>query len=294
MAAARKTNAAIKTVVAEPAQVAPEETIEQEIQATEPTDNVSAQNTSGNLTHFKILNSVDVSKWIEKKKTGNTELSYLSWASAWEQVKKRYPDATYKIRCYGENQLPYVFDENTGYMCFTEMTIEGITHCMWLPVMDGANKAMKNVPYNYTTGFGQYRKEKTCAAADMFDINKTIMRCLVKNIGMFGLGLYIYTGEDLPSEPEDAVQNSVKEAADKVREQQANKAQEKLTEAKEKIQSALKKLLSDASPEDKASFAKTNIEPVLGIINYTMCDDLPKLNTLVKNLEKMTKQEGEN
>ena len=32
----------------------------------------------------------------------------------------------------------------------------------------------------------------------MFDVNKTIMRCLVKNLAMFGLGLYIYAGEDLP------------------------------------------------------------------------------------------------
>jgi hypothetical protein len=82
-------------------------------------------------------------------------------------------------------------------MVFTNVTIDGITHSMWLPVMDGANKAMKNHPYKYAT---KYNGEKTVDAATMFDINKTMMRCLVKNLAMFGLGLYIYAGEDLPED----------------------------------------------------------------------------------------------
>ena len=65
--------------------------------------------------------------------------------------------------------------------------------------MDSNNNAMKDKPYEYTTKYGT----KTVDSADMFDINKTIMRCLVKNLAMFGLGLYIYAGEDLPpKEPE--------------------------------------------------------------------------------------------
>jgi hypothetical protein len=60
--------------------------------------------------------------------------------------------------------------------------------------MDGANKAMKSSGYTYTTKYG----EKSVEPASMFDVNKTIMRCLVKNLAMFGLGLYIYAGEDLP------------------------------------------------------------------------------------------------
>ena len=91
--------------------------------------------------------------------------------------------------------MPYVYDENTGYMVFTTVTIEELTHEMWLPVMDGANKAMKNKPYTYDT---RYKKGVVVEAATMFDINKTIMRCLAKNLAMFGLGLYIYAGEDLP------------------------------------------------------------------------------------------------
>ena len=150
---------------------------------------------------FDQLFAVNVNGHTEKKKTGNTELTYLSWPFAWAETKKRFPDAQYEIEKF--NGLPYVYDPQTGYMVYTTVTIEGITHEMWLPVMDGANKAMKDVPYTYKTGFGQYAKEKVCEAATMFDINKTIMRCLVKNLAMFGLGLYIYAGEDLPITEED-------------------------------------------------------------------------------------------
>ncbi len=119
----------------------------------------------------------------------------MSWPYAWAAVKKKFPDATYKIHQFGEARLPYVFDEGVGYMVFTEVTIENLTHMMWLPVMDGANKAMKSEGYTYDT---KYKKGLSVEPASMFDVNKAIMRCLVKNLAMFGLGLYIYSGEDLP------------------------------------------------------------------------------------------------
>lgn len=148
---------------------------------------------------FQTLNAIDVNDHVERKKSGKSYLSYLSWSWAWAELKKKYPDAEYEIKKF-ENNLPYVYDENTGYMVFTSVTIDGLTHEMWLPVMDGANKAMKAKPYSYDTKFNG---KKNVEAATMFDINKTIMRCLVKNLAMFGLGLYIYSGEDLPDvEPE--------------------------------------------------------------------------------------------
>ncbi len=148
---------------------------------------------------FQTLNAIDVNDHVERKKSGKSYLSYLSWSWAWAELKKKYPDAEYEIKKF-ENNLPYVYDENTGYMVFTSVTIDGLTHEMWLPVMDGANKAMKSKPYSYDTKFNG---KKNVEAATMFDINKTIMRCLVKNLAMFGLGLYIYSGEDLPDvEPE--------------------------------------------------------------------------------------------
>ena len=89
-------------------------------------------------------------------------------------------------------------------MVFTSVTIDDITHEMWLPVMDGSNKTMKSVKYTYDT---KYRKNIPVEAATMFDINKTIMRCLVKNLSMFGLGLYIYAGEDIPESEKETDEN---------------------------------------------------------------------------------------
>ena len=144
-----------------------------------------------NKSVFETLFEINVNDHIEKKK----DLTYLSWPYAWAEVKKKYPSATYKIHLFGEKQLPYVFDENVGYMVFTDVTINDLTHTMWLPVMDSANKTMKSACYTYNTKF---KKDIPVEAATMFDVNKTIMRCLVKNLAMFGLGLYIYSGEDLP------------------------------------------------------------------------------------------------
>ena len=136
------------------------------------------------LSTFEKLSAVNVNKYVEKK----NNLTYLSWAYAWGETKKVCPDATYKM-----NETEY--DDVLGFMCHTEVTIEGETLEMWLPVMDGANKSMKKVSYKYTTRYG----DKEVASATSFDINKTMMRCLVKNLAMFGMGIYIYAGEDMPT-----------------------------------------------------------------------------------------------
>lgn len=151
---------------------------------------------------FEELLAIDVSEKVEKRTDGKVDLSYLSWCYAWSEFKKAYPEAKYEIKKFktcadddkGVRLVPYMYDENTGYMVNTTITADEQTYEMWLPVMDSKNKAMKNKPYTYTTKTG----EKTVEAATMFDVNKAIMRCLVKNMAMFGLGLYIYAGEDLP------------------------------------------------------------------------------------------------
>lgn len=147
---------------------------------------------------FEVLNDLNINGHTEKKNVSGKDLTYLSWPWAWAEVKKRYPEAHYTIWKNADG-LPYTEDPMTGYMVYTSVTIDGNTHEMWLPVMDGANRAMKRMPYKYTTKYG----EKSVEAATMMDINKTIMRCLVKNLAMFGLGLYIYAGEDLPETEKD-------------------------------------------------------------------------------------------
>lgn len=145
---------------------------------------------------FDALSSLDLTDKCEKREN----LTYLSWANAWSEFKHAYPSATYSIIKNPATGLPYFADPDTGIIVFTEVSVDGITHEMWLPVMDNKNKAMKLTPYNYQGWDSKTRSytDRTVAAATMFDINKTIMRCLVKNLAMFGLALYIYAGDDLP------------------------------------------------------------------------------------------------
>lgn len=149
---------------------------------------------------FNTLYSIDVSGKTEKK----NNLTYLSWAWAWAEFVKVCPDAKYEIKTF--DGKPWLYDPALGYMVFTSITADGDTKDMWLPVMDAANKAMKDHPYKYQVKQKDWKTgnvqtvEKICESATMFEINKAIMRCLTKNISMFGLGLYIYAGEDLPED----------------------------------------------------------------------------------------------
>lgn len=145
---------------------------------------------------FDALSTLDMSDKVERREN----LTYLSWSNAWSEFKYAYPSATYRIVKNPETGLPYFADPDLGIIVFTEVTVDEVTHEMWLPVMDNKNKSMKLDPYTYQV-WDSYKKqhtEKTVQAASMFDVNKTIMRCLVKNLAMFGLGLYIYSGDDLP------------------------------------------------------------------------------------------------
>jgi len=236
------------------------------------------------LTHFNKLFSINCNDKTEKKSNGSTELTYLSWTYAWAEVKKIFPNANYEILKFGENKLPYVYDEKTGYMVFTVVQIEDVEHEMWLPVMDSSNKAMKDKPYTYKTKKYNYSTksydyfEKTVEPATMFDINKTIMRCLTKNLAMFGLGLYIYSGEDLPENLEEEKPKKDKDTKAKkdkdtkaenkevmITEQQKAKIKELYSaeEIKEYLVDVVeKKKLSDLTLVEASDFIKDKLEGV--------------------------------
>lgn len=126
------------------------------------------------MSIFETLNSINVGDHIEKK----NGLSYLAWAWAWAEVKKKYPTATYTIyeNAAGWN---YHTDGKTAWVK-TGVTIEGLEHIEYLPVMDMRNRS---IPLETLTSF---------------DVNKAIQRSLTKACARHGLGLYIYAGEDLP------------------------------------------------------------------------------------------------
>ena len=160
---------------------------------------------------FQQLYQLNLNDKVENK----NGLTYLSWANAWAAFKMVYPNATYRIIKNPQTNLPYFADE-TGIMVYTEITADHQTYEMWLPVMDASNKAMKLKAYTYQVWDKTNRKyvERKVEAASMFDINKTVMRSLVKNLAMFGLGLYIFAGEDMPETvSDDAMQTPVQDVA---------------------------------------------------------------------------------
>ena len=126
--------------------------------------------------YFEILNAINVSGKTEKK--GN--LTYLSWAWGWGELKKIHPDATYTIYENAEG-WNYHTDGKTAWVK-TGVTVNGIENIEYLPIMDFRNNS---IPVDKVTST---------------DVNKTIQRSLTKAVARHGLGLYIYAGEDLPEE----------------------------------------------------------------------------------------------
>ena len=123
---------------------------------------------------FETLNAINCNEHTERK----NGLTYLSWAWAWATVKKNYPTASYTIY---ENSMGLLYhtDGKTAWVK-TGVTIEGMEHIEYLPVMDSRNKSIP------------------VAAITSFDVNKAVQRSLTKACARHGLGLYIYAGEDLP------------------------------------------------------------------------------------------------
>lgn len=131
------------------------------------------------MSVFETLNAINVNDKTEKK----NGLTYLSWAWAWGETKKRYPEAIYTI--YENNDGWNYFTDGKTCWVKTGVTIEGLEHIEYLPVMDYRNKSI------------------TADSVTSFDVNKAIQRSLTKALARHGLGLYIYAGEDLPDGEEE-------------------------------------------------------------------------------------------
>ena len=123
---------------------------------------------------FKKLAEVDIKSKIEKKGTQD----YLSWATAWGLVKQLYPNATRTVYEDSLNGLNYFNDGKTGYVK-VGVTIEGLEHIDYLPIMDFKNRS---IPIESITSM---------------DVNKTIQRSTAKAIAMHGLGLQLWSGEEM-------------------------------------------------------------------------------------------------
>ena len=180
------------------------------------------------MNYFEELNGINVSDKTEKK----NGLTYLSWAWAWAEVKKKFPKSFYTVyeNADGWN---YFTDKKTCWVKtgVTVVTEEGsIEHIEYLPVMDFKNKSILH------------------DAVTSFDVNKAIQRSLTKAIARHGLGLYIYAGEDLP---EDTSKPSVDTQADMPKEEKVN-TEQKINE----VQAQSIKALAENTNTDVAELCK--------------------------------------
>ena len=134
---------------------------------------------------FKTLSEVSVKSKVERK--GN--LDYLSWANAWSMLKQYYPSSQRIVYEDPSTGLNFFTDGRTAYVK-VGIIVEALEHIDYLPVMDYRNNA---VPIEKVTSF---------------EVNKTIQRSTAKAIALHGLGLSLWSGEDIPVTTETKKEDS--------------------------------------------------------------------------------------
>lgn len=207
---------------------------------TRPSFKTATSDKEENMSIFESLNRINVGDHTEKK----NGLTYLSWAWAWAEVKKLYPEARYTIY-ERETEFGPVNYFTDGRTCWvkTGVTIEGLEHIEELPVMDFKNRS---IAYDAVTSM---------------DTNKAIQRSLTKACARHGLGLYIYAGEDLPEEEAAA------EAEKKAAEQEAKQAEREARQAEANARNAARN--AGASAAKMTTSARIGIDRK-ALLNATM------------------------
>jgi hypothetical protein len=152
---------------------------------------------------IEALLKKNVNEHVEKK----NGLSYLSWAWAWAEALKADAKASYKIEMFGDKCF---MDINGTAMVFVTVTMFDKPMTCQLPVMDYRNKAILN--------------------PDAFAVNTAIMRCMTKALALHGLGLYLYSGEDVPEEGRSVVITPTQGAMDNIPQEELQYLQEMAVE----------------------------------------------------------------
>jgi hypothetical protein len=193
-------------------------------------------------SYFDILSTVNVNDHVEQK----NGLSYLSWAWAWSEFKKRYPYSFFEV-LEREDGVNYFTDGHTCWVKLRVTLVDGdVRHVQEesLPIMDFKNKS---VPLDAVTSM---------------DVNKAIKRCLVKCLAYFGLGMYIYAGEDLPQDNAE------------------------VSALKAKIEAELQRVTKGKTTEEKVALSNAVVKPICGG-SYRNVDDPSKLSALLEELKKL-------
>jgi hypothetical protein len=181
---------------------------------------------------WKQLKAVDIKDMIEKK----GKFSYISWAMAWSALCDIYPDATMEKHC-NEHGFPVFKDEN-GW-CFTKVTVtvNGKSITEMLPVLNNFNKPIKN--------------------PDSMDINSSLQRCLEKAIALHGLGVHVYSGEDIVDIPDNLGEEDAKPKA--IQKSEVKKVEEEVKKVEEKA-STVDTLKIEVPEKGKSTKVDTNVD----------------------------------
>ena len=154
---------------------------------------------------IEMLLKKNVNDHVEKK----NGLSYLSWAWAWAEALKADPQASFSVQMFGDKCY---MDINGTAMVWVTVTMFGKPMVCQLPVMDNFNKP---ISIEGVTTTNKYGKEVT-TKLDSFNVNTAIMRCMTKALALHGLGMYLYSGEDLPEEGRSVVITPTQGAQDNI------------------------------------------------------------------------------
>ena len=139
------------------------------------------------MTLWDELKKIDVSDHVEKK----GKLSYLSWSWAWSTLMNECPHAEFEFRDWDGSPAFFYPDGTASVEC--TVSVGEISRTMWLPVMNHSSKVVKN--------------------PDALTISNSKMRCLTKAIGLLGIGMYLYAGDDLPPTDKDPFEAVASEVA---------------------------------------------------------------------------------
>jgi len=154
---------------------------------------------------IEALLKKNVNDHVEKK----NGLSYLSWAWAWAEALKADPQASFSVQMFGDKCYMEI---NGTAMVWVTVTMFGKPMVCQLPVMDNFNRP---ITIEGVTTTNKYGKEVT-TKLDSFNVNTAIMRCMTKALALHGLGMYLYSGEDLPEEGRSVIITPTQGAADNI------------------------------------------------------------------------------
>ena len=225
-------------------------------------------------TVWDTLSKVDVSEHTEKK----MNLTYLSWAWAWGVLMEHYPEAKYSFY-EDDNHVPFVTLPDGTCEVRCRVSIGDLVREMWLPIMNHKNQPVIN--------------------PNSFQVNTSKMRCLTKCLGMWGLGHYIYAGEDLPDadakeekpvgkKPEPKKEEPVKEEPKQEDEFDYNEAWSEAF-----VDGFLKVVTIAKTPDEVKSQYKANAEQIK-VLKDKFPDQKKRLDDLslqyVENLKESSKE----